>query len=35
VIIWVRDGYLAGLEYAWWCDPAPSEMPDADRVRMR
>jgi len=32
VIVWVKGGRLAGLEYAWLTDVAPSGMPDANDV---
>jgi hypothetical protein len=35
VLVWVRDGYLSGLEFAWYTNEAPSEMPDPDRVRVK
>jgi hypothetical protein len=35
IIIWVKGGYLSGLEYAWYSDVAPSEMPSPDRVRVK
>jgi hypothetical protein len=34
VLVWVTDGYLSGLEFAWFTDEMPTEMPDADRVRV-
>ncbi|MBO0883249.1 MAG: hypothetical protein J2P17_23515, partial [Mycobacterium sp.] len=32
LLIWVAHGYLAALEFAWWIDDAPDELPDSDRV---
>jgi hypothetical protein len=32
LIVWVSNGYLSGLEYAWFTDEAPTEMPSLDRV---
>jgi hypothetical protein len=32
VIVWLKDGRLAGLEYAWFTDSTPSRMPDPDDV---
>ena len=32
LLVWVEAGYLTSLEYAWWSDDPPSELPDADRV---
>jgi hypothetical protein len=34
LLVWVKDGYLSGLEFAWYTDEAPSEMPSPDRVRI-
>jgi hypothetical protein len=34
VLVWVTGGYLSGLEFAWFTDEMPTEMPDADRVRL-
>jgi hypothetical protein len=34
VLVWVTDGYLSGLEFAWFTDEIPTEMPEADRVRV-
>lgn len=28
VIVWVTDGYLSGLEYAWFADDMPNRLPD-------
>jgi hypothetical protein len=33
VLVWVTDGYLSGLEFAWFTDDAPTQMPNAERVR--
>jgi hypothetical protein len=33
ILVWVRDGYLSALEYAWYTDDAPSEMPPLDHLR--
>ena len=33
VLVWVKDGYLSGLEFAWYTDTAPTEMPAPDRIR--
>ena len=32
ILIWVEHGYLSGLEFAWWTDDAPHELPIADHV---
>ena len=34
ILVWVSSGRISGLEYAWWCDNAPSEMPPADALRL-
>ena len=34
LIIWVEQGYLSGLEFAWWTDDPPDELPTADHVRV-
>jgi hypothetical protein len=28
VVVWVADGYLSGLEYAWFTDDPPSALPN-------
>ena len=35
LLVWVERGYLSGLEFAWWTEDAPSELPDSDRVMVR
>jgi len=34
MLVWVKGGYLSGLEQAWMTDEAPAEMPAADRIRI-
>jgi hypothetical protein len=34
ILIWVRDGYLSGLEYAWVTNEPPAGFPSASRVRV-
>lgn len=34
VLLWVKDGCLAGLEFAWYSDEKPTSMPDPDRLRI-
>jgi hypothetical protein len=34
LLIWVTRGHLSGLEFAWWTDDAPDELPTADRVKV-
>ena len=33
LIIWIHDGFLAGLEYAWYTDEPPNSLPEPTRVR--
>jgi hypothetical protein len=33
ILVWVKDGCLAGLEFAWYTDDTPTEMPEPDRIR--
>jgi hypothetical protein len=34
LLAWVEKGYLSALEFAWWTDNAPDELPTADQVRV-
>lgn len=34
LLIWVRDGYLDSLEYAWWTDQPPRALPAAAQIRV-
>jgi hypothetical protein len=34
LLIWVDRGYLSALEFAWWTDEAPEELPTPERVRV-
>lgn len=34
LLIWVEQGYLSGLEFAWWTDDAPDEIPTTDQVKV-
>jgi hypothetical protein len=34
VLVWVNDGYLSGLEFAWYTDQSPGRMPPPERVRV-
>jgi hypothetical protein len=34
VLVWVKGGYLSGVEFAWYTDDAPLEMPSPDRLRV-
>lgn len=33
ILVWVSQGYLSGLEYAWYTDEAPTELPAPERIR--
>ena len=32
VIVWTADGYLSGLEYAWYSDEMPSSFPPPEQL---
>jgi hypothetical protein len=32
LLLWVSAGYLSALEYGWWTDAPPVELPDAAHV---
>jgi len=34
LLIWVNDGYLSSLEFAWWSDNPPEQLPALNRVRV-
>jgi hypothetical protein len=34
ILVWVTDGYLSGLEVAWYTDAPPPGMPSPDRLRV-
>jgi hypothetical protein len=34
ILVWVTGGYLSAIEFAWYTDETPSELPGADRIRM-
>jgi hypothetical protein len=34
LLVWVEDGYLATLEFAWWTDEPPTALPALDRVEV-
>jgi hypothetical protein len=31
---WVNNGYLSCLEYAWWTDDPPAQLPSPDQIRV-
>ena len=33
VLVWVSDGYLSTIEYAWYTDEAPTELPPTSQLR--
>ncbi len=35
IVVWVSDGYLSALEFAWWTDQPPSRLPPATQVHVR
>ncbi len=35
ILIWVSDGYLAGLEFAWFTDVAPHGFPKSKQISLR
>jgi hypothetical protein len=34
LLIWIRDGWLIGLEQAWYTQEPPSDWPPPERVRV-
>ena len=34
VIVWVKDGYVSGLELAWYTDDAPVTFPSPEQLRV-
>jgi hypothetical protein len=34
LLIWVKDGWLSTLEFAWWEDNPPNQLPSLDQVRV-
>jgi hypothetical protein len=34
LLVWVEDGVLAGLEYAWITDEMPAVLPTVERIRL-
>lgn len=34
LMIWVENGALSALEYAWFSDVAPKQLPDNDHLRL-
>ncbi len=34
LLVWLKDGYLDGLEFAWWTDEAPNRLPVPEQIRV-
>ena len=34
LLVWVENGYLHGLEFAWWSDNPPEQLPSPEQVRV-
>jgi hypothetical protein len=34
LLIWIKDGYLSALEFAWWTDDPPENLPSIDRIHV-
>ncbi|MFF7945065.1 hypothetical protein ACFZC5_35795 [Nocardia gamkensis] len=34
VILWVENGWLSGIEYAWYTDERPHALPEPDRIEL-
>jgi hypothetical protein len=34
LLVWLDDGVLAGLEYAWVTDDMPTVLPDVEQIRL-
>jgi hypothetical protein len=34
ILPWVYNGYLSALEYAWWTDDPPDQLPSPDQIRI-
>ncbi|MET9027085.1 hypothetical protein ABZW96_15950 [Nocardia sp. NPDC004168] len=34
VILWVEDGWLSGIEYAWYTDERPLALPEPGRIEL-
>jgi hypothetical protein len=35
LLLWVSGGRLSALEFSWYCDAAPTELPDPNLVTVR
>lgn len=34
LLVWVENGYLDGLEFAWWSDDPPERLPSPEHVKV-
>jgi hypothetical protein len=34
ILVWIKDGLLAGLEFAWFSDDQPSSFPSPDQIHI-
>jgi hypothetical protein len=34
ILVWVSEGCLAAIEYAWVTDDAPTSLPDVEQIRV-
>ena len=34
LLLWVKDGFLSALEYAWWTSEPPEHLPSVDHVQV-
>ena len=34
LLLWVEDGFLSALEYAWWTSDPPEHLPSVDHVQV-
>lgn len=32
ILVWVAGGYLSGIEYAWFGEDMPTQLPSTDRI---
>ncbi|WP_405178673.1 hypothetical protein OG225_32310 [Nocardia sp. NBC_01377] len=35
VILWVENGWLSGIEYAWYTDERPLALPQPSRIELK
>jgi hypothetical protein len=34
ITVWIKGGYLSGIEYSWFTERMPTEYPSPDRLRL-